>query len=202
MPPFNRSFRTLVVLVLGGVVVGCGNRSESGSGPFGPPKESALLSPISGRWAFDFEKTLAAQQEAGKSAEEIERLRKFYSANPQFGKMHPDLAITGDVAVGGVGSEYRFFAMHEHDGKVCGKAWHHEDRFDPGDMTKCYVRLLVTGDRLDFAVKMQDGMPDLNDADLKLSPRPESGSAATCDADHPPGKNWNEWTTYVFTRVR
>jgi len=202
MSAFERTFRTLSVLALGVAVAACGNRPESGSGPFGPPKESPLLSPFAGRWAFDFEKTLAAQKEAGKSDEEVERLRKFYSANPQFGKMHPDLAITGDVAIGGVSSEYRFFAMHAHDGKVCGKAWHHEDRFDPGDMTKCYVRLLVKGDRLELTVRMQDGLSDLNDPDLKLSPRPDSGSAATCDADHPPGKDWNEWTTYVFSRAR
>ena len=32
--------------------------------------------------------------------------------------------------------EYHFFALHTHGQQVCGKAWHHEDRYDPGDMSK------------------------------------------------------------------
>ena len=116
---------------------GCGPTSSSGpagledpsSGPFGPESDSPLLAPFAGHWLFEFEKTLAAQKADGVSDEQIAQLRKLFSDNLQLGKMHPDLTIKGNVAVGTgmINSEYRFFSMHEHDSKVCGKAWHHED---------------------------------------------------------------------------
>ncbi len=90
--------------------------------------------------------------------------------------------------------------MHEHDGKACGKAWHHEDRFDPGDMSKCYVRLSVKDNHLHFEMRMKDGLPDLHDPELLSTPPAEAGSAAACDADKPAGKEWSEWTTFVFAR--
>jgi hypothetical protein len=124
------------------------------------------------------------------------------AANPQLGSMHPDINISGNVAVssGVLSSEYRFFGMHQHGDVVCGKAWHHEDRFDPGDMSKCYVRLQIVDDHLLFKMRMKDGLPDLNDPDWRSSPATEGGSAADCDADNPPGAEWSEWTTYVFNR--
>jgi|GEM_PF-2845721 len=182
---------------------GCGtNMPGTSGGPFGAPAESRLLSPFAGAWAFDFDKTLAAQKAAGAPDEQVEKLRKLYSENPLLGKMHQDIKIRGNEAVGSgmPAVEYRFFAMHEHDGKVCGKAWHHEDRFDPGDMSKCYVRLVLKGNELSFEMRMQEGLPDLNDPDLRSLPPADAGSAAECDADNPPGKDWSEWTTFVFTR--
>ena len=65
--------------------------------------------------------------------------------------MHNDMKISGNCAAvrsGVPSAEYRLFATHEHGGKVCGKAWHHEDRFDPGDMSKCYVRLSIIDNRM------------------------------------------------------
>jgi hypothetical protein len=180
---------------------GCGGGNPD-SGPFGPSQDSPLLAPFAGEWTCDFEKTFEAFKAAGTSDEQIEQLRNFYGENPRFGNIHPDINITGDVAVspGVPSSEYRFFAMHEHQNKVCGKAWHHEDRFDPGDMSKCYVRLTTKDDCLYLEVRMKDGLPDLNDPDLRSSAKVESGSAANCDADNPPGPDWSEWTTYVFSR--
>jgi hypothetical protein len=194
-------FVALPALLL--VISGCGDDSTPLSGgPFGAPGESPLLAPFSGGWAFDFEKTLAAQKAAGVSEENIERLRKLYAENPQLGRMHPDMTIKGNEAVcsGMPAAEYRFFAVHEHDGKVCGKAWHHEDRFDPGDMSKCYVRLQIVEGRLHFAVKMKEGLPELNDPDLRSSPPVDLDSSANCDADKPPGADWSDWSTSVFTR--
>jgi len=194
-------FRIASILVLT-AITGCGQSENPDSGPFGPPKESRLLSPFAGEWRCDFEKTIEARQAAGTSEEEIERLRKFSSDNPQFSQLHPDLNISGDVAVspGIPSSEYRFFAMHQHGDKVCGKAWHHEDRFDPGDMSKCYVRLRLKEKDLYLEVRMQEGLPDLEDPDLKSLPPTESGSATDCDAENPSGPDWGEWTTYVFSR--
>ncbi len=161
-----------------------------------------MLSPFAGEWIFDFEKTLDAFKDAGRTDDEIASLRKLYAENPQFCSLHPNMKITGDVVVcaGVPSAEYRLFAMHDHDGKVCGKAWHHEDRFDPGDMSKCRVRLAIKDSNLYMDVKMQDGSPDLNDPDLRSMPPAEGGSAANCDADKPAGSNWSEWTTYVFSR--
>jgi len=178
---------------------GCGSNSATDGGPFGPANVSPLLAPYAGKWSFDFEKTLDGHRAAGATDEDIQRIRKLYEDNPQLGKLHPDLTIDGNVAVGAglPSAEYRFFAMHEHDGVACGKAWHHEDRFDPGDMSKCYIRLALKDDCLYLDVKMKDGFPDLSDPDIETPP---SGSAENCDADDPAGGDWSDWTTYVFSR--
>ena len=183
-------------VLLGVVVVGCA--PSASDGPFGPADYSPLLTPFAGEWVFDFEKTLAVHKAVGVTDEEIAQTRKFYADNPMLGKMHSDLAIEGNVAVGkGIPScEYRFFGMHEHDSKVCGKAWHHEDRFDPGDMSKCYVRLSIADGNLHLEVNMLDGWPDLNDPDFLSIPAVE-GDVSECDADK---QNPDEWATYVFTR--
>ena len=185
------------------VALGCEPQFDLKDGPFGPPKNSPLLAPFSGKWTCDFEKTLDAFRAAGVPEESINRSRKFHEENPQFGNIHPDLEITGDLAVCGslLSSEYRFFAMHEHDGKICGKAWHHEDRYDPCDMSKCYIRLKLNGNDLQMDVKMQGRGPDLNDPDFNEQP-PEGGSAQECDAENPPGEDWDKWITYIFTRTK
>jgi hypothetical protein len=185
------------------VLIGCdASPTPPEGGPFGAPDESRLLSPFAGDWVFDFETTLAAQKAGGLSEENIKRLRTLYAENPQFGKMHADMTIKGNEAVcsGLPPAEYRFFAMHEHDGKACGKAWHHEDRFDPGDMSKCYVRVKIDDGRLHFEVRMKDGLPELTDPDLRSSPAVDLDSSANCDADAPAGDGWTDWTTYVFAR--
>jgi hypothetical protein len=199
------SRRFMFVLALLPALAGCGaDMAGPGGGPFGAPGHSELLAPFAGDWVFDFERTLAAQKAAGATDEQIEKLRKLYAENPRFGKMHPDMTITGNVAVcaGFPAAEYRFFTMHEHDGKICGKAWHHEDRFDPGDMSKCYVRLKVSDNGLYFETRMKDGLPDPGDPDLRSTLPAEADSAATCDADSPAGKEWSEWTTFVFVKKR
>jgi hypothetical protein len=185
-------------------ILGCGaDAARPGGGPFGAPAESRLLAPLAGHWIFDFEKTLAAQKAGGATDEQIDNLRKLYGDSPQLRKMHPDMTISGNEAVcsGTPAGEYRFIALHEHSGKMCGKAWHHEDRSDPGDMSKCYVRLKVEDDCLSFELRMQE-VPDLDDPDLRSTPPAEADPAAACDADHPAGTDWSEWTTFVFVRKR
>jgi hypothetical protein len=195
MATFARS--VILALVVPSALSGCG----TASGPFGAPAESRLLAPLAGRWDFDVEKTRDAQK-AERATQEQDKLQKILAGNPPLRMMHPDMTITGNEAVctGMPAAEYRFFAMHEHDGKLCGKAWHHEDRYDPGDMSKCYVRLKLDDDRLVFELKMQEVM-DLNDPDLRTLPPPDADSSAGCDAAHPSGKDWSEWTTYVFRRA-
>jgi hypothetical protein len=161
------------------------------------------MEPFAGTWVFDFEKTLEVQKASGATEEQIAQLRKLYANNPALGKMHPDLKFDGNVAVG-VGpviSEYRFFAMHKHGTKICGKAWQHEDRFDPGDMSKCYVRLEIEGSYLYLEVGMDEGLPALDDPDLKSEP-PVEGDSAKCDVETRPRIKPGDWATYVFSRRR
>ena len=133
------------------------------------------------------------------------RTSKSCAANalhPQFGRMHPDMTITGNEAVcaGTPTAEYRFFAVHQHNGKICGKAWHHEDRFDPGDMSKCFVRLSIIDNRLQFEIKMLEDSLDPADPDLNPSPPIDLESAAKCDAEKPVPGDSSRWSTFIFTR--
>jgi hypothetical protein len=203
------------------VLAGCGNdapvpepvenpmasasgENGRGPGPFGKPVASEMFAPFAGDWVFDFEQTLAAQKSAGASDQELEMLRKQHAQNPRVFDTHHDVTISGNEAVGsGVPSaEYRFFGMHKHGGKICGKAWHHEDRYDPGDMSKCYVRLWIADDRLHLEVRMGGEGPELDDPELRSSPAIEIDSADRCDADKPAHGQWSPWTHYVFTRRR
>jgi hypothetical protein len=184
------------------------------------------LERIEGKWEFDQERTFSAWRAEGMPEDEVDRLRESYAdaksmqipdqlqqalraqgidpgeVQASLGKIHPDMTLDGHVAVcaGMPSAEYRFFGLHEHGTKVCGKAWHHEDRFDPGDMSKCYVRLAVVEDELYFEVRMQDGMPDLDDSDLKGTPSIVADPQSPCDADAPKGSGWPDWKTYVFVR--
>lgn len=187
-------FVLLPLLVI--AVIGCG--SNSSNRPFDIDGESPLLAPFAGDWKFEFEKTLVAYRAAGVTDEQIATIRKLYADNPKMTKLHSDLTMKGNVAVGlGVPScEYRFFAMHSHDSKVCGKAWHHEDRFDPGDMSKCYVRLSIEEGELHLEVHMLDGLPDDNDPDFGSTLSVE-GDMSKCDM---PTQKPGDWATLVFSR--
>ncbi len=187
--------------LVGFLLAGC-EPTDSGL-EFGTSADRALLEPYAGEWKCDFEKTLEVRREAGVDEAEIEQLQAFFEHNPQFGNLHADLTISGSEAIGdGIpSSQYSFYALHEHDGRLCGKAWHHEDRHDPGDMSKCYVRITIDADELRLSVRTQDGFPDLSDLDLDPSAR-TAATAETCDAESPPGENWSEWTEYVFVRSK
>jgi hypothetical protein len=131
-----------------------------------------------------------------------ETINQTRASNQKYGELHADITFFGHVVTcaGPLGSEYRLFALHSHEGKVCGKAWHHEDPSDYGDMSKCYVKLNLVKDGLHFRVRMQDGLPAVNDPDLTGAPPITAKSAQGCDADQPAGADWLEWTTYVFVR--
>jgi hypothetical protein len=191
--------RSLVLVLIPIAAIGCG--TDTASGPFGPPRSSALMTPFVGKWSFAFDKTLDAQKAAGAPDEQIAQTRKLYAENPVLGKMHPDLTFDGNVAVGAglPSSEYRFFAMHKHGTKVCGKAWHHEDRFDPGDMSKCHVRLSIIDGHLYMEVNMEEDRPGEADPDLASEP-PVEGNVAQCAVGTQADKKPEDWMTYVFSR--
>jgi hypothetical protein len=200
------------------------NLDPQSASAFSPPVPVSLLESVQGEWQFDFERTMARWKAQGVSPGVIERTRDFnkqmqsQKASPQEeaavkafgldvntwrktrGNLHQDLKIEGHVATGwGLPSaEYRFFGLHEHDGVVCGKAWHHEDRWDYGDMSKCHVRLQVVRGELWLDVRMQEDLdiedPELTDSTILLD------SAADCDAPDGAESHRNDWTTYVFVR--
>jgi hypothetical protein len=185
-----------------------------------------MLEPFQGKWQFDQERTLARWEAEGMSEEEIAQVRALYQklaetevpaeaqkmlraagVDPNqlaesIGRMHPDLTFDGHVAVGDgfPAAEYRLFAVHEHDGHVCAKAWHHEDRHDPGDMSKCCAKLAIEGEELHLRVRMQESFPADGDPDLRERLPILAGPDYVCDADDPAGESWSEWTTYVFVR--
>lgn len=195
----SRAFRWFMVIGLLVGAVGCG---VPGGGPLGSPAASPLMKPFEGVWTVDFEKTLGAQRAGGALEESIAATRKFHTEHPELWTMQGSLRFSGNTAVGEgmLQQEYWCFGLHEHDGWVCGKAWHHEDRHDPGDMSKCCVRFRLDGNDLHFDLRMQDGLPDLNDPDLLTTPAPEGGSATTCDAEKPAGQDWGEWSRTVYVR--
>ena len=176
---------------------------QSGSGPFGPPESSRLLQPLAGKWAFDKDATREARLANGESQPDADARSSPSEEDSTGDDAHSDMTITGNEAVcaGSPPAEYRFFAIHRHDGKICGKAWHHEDRFDPGDMSKCYFRFWSQGDRLCFAIRMMEATVDVSDPDLSESAPIELDSDSNCNADSPSGE-WSPWSTYVFNRTK
>jgi hypothetical protein len=202
-----------------------GSRERGGSA-WDDPIQVVLLEPFQGKWRFDQERTLAQRQAEGMPEAEINRLRELYenlaktevppeslkalqAAGVDAGQfmktmstMHPDLTFQGHVAIcdGFPSGEYRLFGIHKHEEGVCGKAWHHEDRFDLGDMSKCYLRLAMEGEELRFCMRMQDGWPSDDDPDLREELPILAGSDTACDADKPAGSDWGPWSTYVFVR--
>jgi len=173
----------------------CDKPPGSGS-PFGNSTPAPLLQPFQGAWQFDLEKTLALWKEEGVDEKEIAQARSISRLFP----VHPNLKIQNNVAVlpGSPEGEYFFFALHQHDQWVCGKAWHHEDREDPGDMSKCYVRLELKGADLHMAQRLEEDAADPNDPDVTT--QPPTGSASTCGADAAPATAWSPWRSYIFVR--
>ena len=85
----------------------------SGAGPFGGPVPS-VYSRLRGVVGAGRGKNVRARRAAGATEKDIEELRKLGALHPQFGRMHPDMTITGNEAVcsGIPTAEYRFFAVH------------------------------------------------------------------------------------------
>jgi hypothetical protein len=114
------------------------------------------------------------------------------------------MTITNDTAILSpmpLEGEYKFFALHPHNRWTCGKAWHHEDRNDPGDMNKCYARLEVKDADLHLSLRDDDNPANPNDPDVVTMPT-LAGSSTNCGADAAPDPPWSAWRTYVFERSK
>lgn len=167
----------------------------AGCGPFQDAVKVPFMKPIEGRWSFDRKASLDANGIA-----DTDNLAPLYE--------HEDLEFRGNMAVGDgrISSEYRFFALHQHGDLICGKAWHHEDRFDPGDMSKCHVRLQVKSGKLVLQVYSNDDGFITDDPDFKALEQAGSfdpfvtAPADQCDSPAIEGDAAAEWGTYVFVR--
>lgn len=183
---------SLLLLVM--LLVGCDDGATSG--PLGGGTPSPLLSPYHGQWRFDLEKTLAAWKSDGVSQQELDQARAIAHTIP----LHGDLNFTGNSIIlpGRPEGEYTLFALHQHGSRVCGKAWHHEDRHDPGDMSKCYIRIELKGSMLHLSLRHDAGSVNVNDPDINM---PATSPANNCGADAATDPPWSPWRTYIFTKA-
>jgi hypothetical protein len=179
-------------------MVGCGREDAGGKGGgAGGAAAAGILKPFQGGWKFSLSKTMGAWRAAGVSANEIAQAQAMTALMP----VHPDMAIRDDVAVlaGKIEGEYAFYALHPHSQFVCGKAWHHEDRHDPGDMDKYLVRLEIRDGDLWMSVRVHDDAADPSDPEVVTRPL-LAGSAVGCVADGLKDPPWSAWRVYVFER--
>ena len=203
-------------------IVGCGSGYGSGpdDGPFGRHTDVKLLEPFQGEWTISEERTFDVWRRQGKAdaVEQTKEMRKrlaevqekesaaargamkLAGVEAALRRLHADLSVSGDTFVGRgfLSQEYRLFAIHQHGEIVCAKAWFHEDRHDPGDMSKCWVRLERVGDEFHFHVKSQDDSADI-EKDPDLTSMPTLVSAESCEVAGDKLES-KEWTTYVFVR--
>lgn len=172
---------------------GAGAGGGGGSSSAAPP----ILQPFQGSWTFSLPKTVAQWKADGVPQTEIAQAQALAKTFP----LHADMRFENDLAIllERNEGEYKFFALHPHNQWVCGKAWHHEDRHDPGDMDKYLVRLEIKNADLYLSVRIPDDAADPNDPDVTNTPL-TADSAATCGADAAPTPPWSPWRTYVFER--
>ncbi len=186
--------RLLIACVLL-VLSSCDRGRGSGSG--GTAAVPPILSPFQGDWRFSLPKTIAHWQANGVPQDELAQAQALPGTIP----LHPDMKIQSDITLlaGVVEGSYHFFALHPHNQWVCGKAWHHEDRHDPGDMEKYFVRLELSDADLHLSVRIPEDSADPADPDITNMPV-TAGSAANCAADAATTPPWSPWRTYVFER--
>jgi len=185
--------------------------NENGNGVFGPPIKVQLLDPFQGQWNCDRAGTFALWKSQGKSdrvkstEESDKRLDEEFAKNhdPTLAVLrrdspHCDITIKGNIIFGrgALAEEYDLFGLHAHGSVVCGKAWFHEDRNDPGDMSKVWIRLELVGDELRIHIKGGD-FPDQENADLLE--RPTLVDASKCETANEKVDS-QLWNSYVFRR--
>jgi len=201
----------ILVLIMLTALTGCdqggGNSSGGSSAPApsspapAPVAAAPILTPFQGQWHFNQAKTLAQWRAGGVAASEIAEAQAIAAQFP----LHEDMRIESDLAIllpsakVPMEGSYQFFALHAHPQWVCGKAWHHEDRHDPGDMDKYYVRLAVVKGDLHLSVRIPEDAADPADPDVTTTPL-LADSAANCPANAAPTPPWSAWRTYVFDR--
>jgi hypothetical protein len=185
--------------------------SGNGNGVFGPPIKVELLDPFQGHWNFDRAATFALWKAQGKGdrIEATERYEKRLGA--EFAKNHDpvlaelrrespygDIEINGNIIFGRarMAEEHDLFALHTHESVVCGKAWFHEDRYDPGDMSKVWIRLELVDDELRLHIKGGE-FPDDDEKDLL--DRPTLVDASKCETANDKVES-AAWSSFVFKR--
>ena len=161
------------------------------------PATDVAHTPFAGQWDFDADSTFALMEERIDNPDAIRISRQFHE---NVMPLHQNLSIAGTTLTGDgfPPSEYQLFALHKHGDVLCGKAWHHEDRHDPGDMSKCLVQLEIVDSKLKLTVYQFDGLPDLDDPELYSSPA--SSDADGCQTSESIESEPNEWAIYFFDK--
>jgi hypothetical protein len=177
--------------------------SSAGPSPAGGSTSAVvpILAPFKGKWNYNDTKTMAYWKATNIPANEIAQVQKMKQLAPA----HPNMTLGGDLAIlhgpGPMEGQYQFYALHPHVQLVCGKAWHHEDRFDPGDMDKYLIRLELRDNDLYLSIRGHEDAADPNDPEVVTMPI-LSGSSSTCTADAGKDPPWSPWRTYIFDRAR
>jgi hypothetical protein len=204
--------RYLPLILLAIVALGCDQSAStstsapasSASGGASPAGGSTaanvpILAPFKGNWNYNDAKTMAYWKAAKIPAAEIAAVQKM----KQLAAAHPNMALGGDLAIlhgpGPMEGQYQFYALHAHPQFICGKAWHHEDRHDPGDMDKYLVRLELKDTDLYLSIRAHQDAADPSDPEIVTMPV-LGGSLSTCTADAEKDPPWSAWRTYIFDR--
>lgn len=181
--------RLIVVQCLCLLGAGCGSGQKdkaAGDALFGKPVRDPLFAAVQGSWQFVGRHTEAPQ------------------ATPSGGTIAggPDLRIDGHIisSLSPLHSTQHLFDAHLHQGRICAKAWHHEDPNDPGDMSKQHLTLAVAGDTLTIRECLATRQVDIDDPDVEGPVRivREAGCALEGDRDY----GWTPWTVLTYTRKR
>ncbi len=184
-------FLRISLLGVLGLICGCGPEMAATSPEgtvWGEPYKTAILEPFQGNWKFQRRQIEDEEQTPG-------------AARITGG---PDLQIEGHIITEQtvLQSEYRLFEVHEHEGRICGKAWLHEDPHDPGDMSKVLVTLAVVGDKLTFRTRHANRSASPNDPDSQGDIPVLSKTPTECPVAQAQDEDWGPWVTFDYTRAK
>ena len=162
-------------------------RGDVREGAFAESDIGNLLQPFQGSWKYS-----PADSRALGTKNFLKQQIKTFD--------HQDITVQRQFIQFGDDSEYLLFDLHQHDDLLCGKAWYHESVHDPGDMSKCIIRLQISDGKLVMFLKQQDRLGDINDPDIRRVFRANdfTGSVQTCEFEDPAGKHWLDWNVFVF----
>jgi hypothetical protein len=188
--PLAVDLRSLLLIVgTLAFVWGCESQTEpttTAGTDWGPPFQSALLEPFQGEWKFH------NRPETGQHSSKVLQ-----------GSGGPDLRINGHIITEQtpMGSEFRLFELHEHDGRVCGKAWFHEDPHDPGDMSKVYITMELDDNTLTLRTHYPTESVDINDPDLQHANPVISKTPSVCPVASMDDGDSEAWDVVNYIRA-
>ena len=155
------------------------------------PVRTKILEPVQGRWWINLEATGDPRVNDSNGNPRVKLVN-------EWAILINGHIISFDDSV--PESELRLFSVHEHDGWLCGVAWDHEDRHDPGDMSKCLVKLRLEDGQLRLNLRRPGRGVDVSDPDLRAASTVLGTNGAVCPQVGGVDYSWNEWESYEYTR--